>query len=117
MEGYFMNKGLKRAVYSVLDERKEKEMIGGWELTMQVQRVAGQKVYPNVVLKIAKWWAYLSGGMFECKDFKRSVYQFEPGARKIFGTYYETLPVQAKAREYRNALRKAGRLSLDKLAK
>lgn len=105
-----MNKGVKCAVYHVLDSKTKKEIIGGWELTGKIQRITGEKVYPNVVLKIAKWWAYLSGGIFECKDYKNSLYIFEPGRRKIYGTYYETLPVQAKAREYHNALVRQGRI-------
>ena len=92
---------VKHEVFSVLDTMKTPHIIGGWPLRDRVAAIMGYEVYPNVVLKLAKHWSRLSGGAFDCIDRKRSLYQFEPGKRKIAGTSFEALPVESRVKEYK----------------
>ena len=92
---------IKRAVYAYLDSLKVARKIGGWEITKAVQRRCNEKVYPTVVLKIAKYWACLSCGAFDCIDRDKSIYQFHPGRYKVAGTQGEIFPVLSRVKEYK----------------
>jgi hypothetical protein len=91
---------IKKAVYQYLDSLKKPQMIGGWLLQDIIAYTLGYHVYPTVVLKLAREWAYLSGGGFDCVDRDRSLYAFTPG-KKISGTHFETLPVGSHVKTYK----------------
>lgn len=103
-----MMKGqVKHTILWYLDTLKAPQVIGGWPLRDRIAAVSGYQVYPNVVLKVCKHWARLSGGAFDCIDKKRSLYQFEPGKRKVAGTSFESLPVESRVKEYKKERGKA----------
>lgn len=91
-----MHRGeVKREIYRYLDSLKTERTIGGWAIRDRIASNLDYQVYPNVVLKVAKFWAVLSGGRFDCKNQRKSTYFFEPGIRKVAGTALEGLPVQS----------------------
>lgn len=96
-----MRGDVKHEVYKTLDGYKSPRTIRGGALADHIARRLGRPVYPTVVLKYAKYWAYLSHGAFDCLDYVKSVYRFGPGARKIAGTQFEALPVQSKVKAYK----------------
>lgn len=103
---------IKHAVYVYLDSLRSSKIIGGWQITNEIQDRCGSYVYPNVVLKIAKHWAFITGGTFECIDRKRSIYQFKPGKEKAIGSRYEHENVRSDVKYYaevRKALQKRER--------
>jgi hypothetical protein len=92
---------VKKAVYKILDSWCRPRRICGGTLADMVAKRINRTVYPTVVLKYAKWWAWLSGGAFDCVNFEKSIYQYSPGKRKISGTHFETLPVESRVKEYK----------------
>jgi len=60
-----------------------------------------------VVLIIAKNWARLAEGEFDCVNFEKSIYQFTPGKCKITGNWREILPVESRVKEYKRERGKA----------
>lgn len=98
---------VKRTVYKILDSWNTPRRICGGTLADMVAKRINRPVYPTVVLKAAKWWAWLSGGAFDCVNFEKSIYQFTPGKRKISGTHFETLPVESRVKEYKRERGKA----------
>jgi hypothetical protein len=92
---------VKKAVYEYMDGIKSARIISGWDITTDIHILYGLHSYPTVILKIAKFWAVLSGGSFECINNHTSLYSFVPGVRKVHGTSFESLPVQSKVKEYR----------------
>ena len=94
---------VKKAVYKYLDQLKTTRTICGWELAGIIGERLHYRAYPTVILKAAKWWAFLSGGAFDCIDCKKSLYRFEPGRRKVYGTSWESVPVESKVKEYKRA--------------
>ena len=96
-----MKTALKSTVYRTLDGYKTDRTIRGGEFSDIIVRRLGRLVYPTVVLKIAKHWATLSLGAFDCVDREKSVYRFKPGRLKVSGTFRESLPVESKVKEYR----------------
>ena len=98
---------VKSAVYKTLDSWSTPRKITGGALSDIVARRIWRPVYPTVVLKVAKYWAVLSEGEFDCINFDKSIYQFTPGKRKIHGTHYETLPVESRVKEYKRERGKA----------
>lgn len=95
---------VKKAVYRYLDSLKSPQIIGGWQIRDYIASTLHYEVYPTVVLKLCKEWAYLSNGVFDCVDPFRSVYRFRPG-KKISGTKLELLPVGSHVKLYK-AIRK-----------
>ena len=91
---------VKKAVYKYLDSMKSPRVIGGWDITNHITGVLQYSVYPTVVLKIAREWAFLSCGAFDCIDRERSIYSFRPG-KKISGTRLENLPVGSHVKVYK----------------
>lgn len=91
---------VKKAVYRYLDSIKSPQIIGGWQIRDHIAETLKYEVYPTVILKIAREWAYLASGQFDCIDRERSIYAFKPG-KKISGTYSETLPVGSHVKKYR----------------
>ena len=96
-----MKTALKHAVYRTLDSYRSSRTISGGAFSDTIARRLGRQVYPTVVLKIAKHWATLSLGAFDCIDREKSVYRFKPGRLKVSGTFRESLPVESKVKEYR----------------
>jgi hypothetical protein len=94
---------VKKAVYKILDSWCRPRRICGGTLADMVAKRINRPVYPTVVLKTAKWWAWLSGGAFDCVNFEKSLYQFDPGRRKVYGTHFESLPVGSVVKEYKKA--------------
>ena len=94
---------VKKAVYKILDSWDRPRKICGGTLADMVANRISRPVYPTVVLKTAKWWSYLSGGAFDCVNFEKSIYNFEPGRRKVYGTSWESVPVESKVKEYKKA--------------
>jgi hypothetical protein len=94
---------VKKAVYKILDSWCRPRRICGGTLADMVAKRINRTVYPTVVLKYAKWWAWLSGGAFDCVNFEKSIYQFEPGNLKVYGTSSESLPVRSVVKEYKKA--------------
>ena len=96
-----MKKGeVKKAVYRYLDSLKRPQIIGGWAITERIQKDLNYSVYPTVVLKIAKEYAYLTNACFDCIDRERSIYQYRPG-RKITGTVMAFLPIGSHVKYYK----------------
>lgn len=96
-----MKTALKHAVYRTLDSYRSSRTISGGAFSDTIARRLGRTVYPTVILKIAKHWAYLSRGAFDCIDREKSVYRFTPGRLKVSGTFRESLPVESKVKEYK----------------
>lgn len=96
-----MKTALKHAVYHTLDAYKTARTISGGAFSDTIARRLGRLVYPTVILKIAKHWAVLSLGAFDCIDREKSVYRFTPGRLKVSGTFRESLPVESRVKEYR----------------
>lgn len=92
---------LKSTVYRTLDNYKTERTIRGGAFSDIIVRRLGRQVYPTVVLKIARHWAYLSRGAFDCIDREKSVYRFTPGRLKVSGTFRESLPVESRVKEYK----------------
>ena len=91
---------VKKAVYRYLDSLQSPQIIGGWAIRNYIADTLKYEVYPTVVLKLAKNWAYYANGSFDCIDPERSIYQFRPG-KKITGTHLETLPVGSHVKQYK----------------
>jgi hypothetical protein len=91
---------IKRAVYQYLDSLKNPQLIGGWAIQHTIAFRLGRHVYPTVVLKLAREWAYLANGGFDCVDREQSIYSFKPG-KKISGTHLENLPVGSHVKKYK----------------
>lgn len=103
---------IKHAVYVYLDSIMGNRVIGGWQIRDEIAEQLNYQVYPNVVLKICKHYAFITGGTFECIDRKRSIYKFQPGKSKAIGSRYEHDPVRSDVKYYaevRKALQKRER--------
>ena len=98
---------VKCAVYKILDSWNTTRKICGGTLADMVARRIGRPVYPTVVLIIAKNWARLAEGEFDCVNFEKSIYQYSPGKRKISGTFRESYPVESRVKEYKRERGKA----------
>jgi hypothetical protein len=93
---------VKKAVYKILDSWERPRRICGGTLADMVAKRINRTVYPTVVLKAAKWWSFLADGEFDCIDSKKSLYRFSPGKRKVYGSFWETLPVGSVVKAYRS---------------
>ena len=91
---------MKKAVYRYLDSLNAPQIIGGWQIRDHIAETINYQVYPNVVLKIAKNWAFLANAQFDCIDRERSIYSFVPG-KKISGTRLENLPIGSHVKVYK----------------
>lgn len=96
-----MRGNIKKAVYAYLESMRTERIIGGWAIRDIIAQKTNSAVYPNVVLKVCKEWAFRSGGRFDCIDPIRSIYSFKPG-KKIIGTPLEHMPVGSHVKAYRS---------------
>jgi hypothetical protein len=91
---------IKKEVYKYLDSIKYSGYLSGWAIRSIIVERTNYSVYPTVVLKLCKEWAYLSGGTFDCVDYRNSLYRVSPGI-KITGTRLEKEPVGSHVKLYK----------------
>lgn len=70
----------RAAIFAHLDTLGECQ-ISGRTLPDVVEAMNGKRPYHSTCLEDCRDYAYISGGVFECVDNKRSLYHFVPGVR------------------------------------